>query len=222
MPSRSSRGSSGSSGIPCRSPARTARTPGAARRGRDADFPAATADVRDAEWRVAEAPRDLHDRRVEITGPAEPKMMINALNSRRAACSWPTSRTRSSPTWSNVVGGQAALADAVRRTLTFDAPDGKAYRLDDEIATLLVRPRGWHLPRTHVLVDGAPISAQPVRLRPVPLPQRRARSCERGSRAVLLPAQAREPPRGAPLERRLRRAQDALGHPARARSARPC
>jgi malate synthase len=122
------------------------------------DFLAATAGVRAADWRVAPTPDDLNDRRVEITGPAEPKMMINALNS-GAKVFMADLEDALSPTWANVVGGQLALKNAVRRTLTFDSPEGKAYRLNDDIATLLVRPRGWHLVERHVLVDSLPISA---------------------------------------------------------------
>ena len=122
------------------------------------DFLTETADVRSAEWRVADTPADLNDRRVEITGPAEPKMMINALNS-GARVFMADLEDSLSPTWANVVGGQSALRDAVRRTLIFDSPEGKAYRLNDRIATLVVRPRGWHLEEAHVLVDGAPVSA---------------------------------------------------------------
>src|SRR6476659_3268269 len=122
------------------------------------DFLRGTADVRSADWRVAPAPADLDDRRVEITGPAEPKMMINALNS-GARVFMADLEDALSPTWANVVGGQAALRAAVRRELTFDSPEGKAYRLNDDTATLLVRPRGWHLVERHVMVDGGPISA---------------------------------------------------------------
>jgi malate synthase len=122
------------------------------------DFPIATAEIRAADWSVAPAPADLDDRRVEITGPAEPKMMINALNS-GARVFMADLEDALSPTWANVVGGQAALEQAVRRELTFDSPEGKSYRLNDRIATLLVRPRGWHLVESHVLVDGAPVSA---------------------------------------------------------------
>jgi malate synthase len=118
-----------------------------------------TAAIRlDPTWRVAEAPPDLIDRRVEITGPAEPKMIINALNS-GARAFMADFEDSLSPWWSNVVGGQAALYAAVRGTLAFDSPEGKAYRLGDRVATLLVRPRGWHLPERHVLVDGEPVSA---------------------------------------------------------------
>src|SRR5207342_3105116 len=117
-----------------------------------------TADVRAADWQVAPTPADLDDRRVEITGPAEPKMMINALNS-GARVFMADLEDALSPTWANVVAGQAAIADATRGTLTFDSPEGKAYRLADDRATLVVRPRGWHLVESHVLVDGVPVSA---------------------------------------------------------------
>jgi malate synthase len=118
-----------------------------------------TAAIRlDPSWRVAEAPPDLVDRRVEITGPAEPKMIINALNS-GARAFMADFEDSLSPWWSNVIGGQLALRAAVRGTLAFDSPEGRAYRLGDRVAQLLVRPRGWHLPERHVLVDGEPVSA---------------------------------------------------------------
>ncbi|MFL5717672.1 MAG: malate synthase A [Chloroflexota bacterium] len=122
------------------------------------DFLVATREVRDGAWTVAPAPVDLDDRRVEITGPAEPKMMINALNS-GASVFMADLEDALSPTWANVVAGQAALADAVRRTLTFESPEGKSYRLADRTATLVVRPRGWHLVESGILVDGVPMSA---------------------------------------------------------------
>jgi malate synthase len=122
------------------------------------DFLPETSDVRASEWRVADAPPDLDDRRVEITGPAEPKMMINALNS-GAKVFMADLEDALSPTWANVVGGQAAIRDAVRRQLSYDSPEGKSYRLNEKIATLVVRPRGWHLEESHVLVDGVPLSA---------------------------------------------------------------
>jgi malate synthase len=125
--------------------------------GRMPDFLPETADVRAADWRVAPAPADLDDRRVEITGPAEPKMMINALNS-GASVFMADFEDALSPTWSNVVAGQAAVQDAVRRTLAFETPE-KGYRLDEKTATLLVRPRGWHLEERHLVVDGRPMSA---------------------------------------------------------------
>ena len=121
-------------------------------------FLGATREVRESDWTVAPAPADLDDRRVEITGPAEPKMMINALNS-GARVFMADLEDALSPTWTNVIGGQAALIDAVRHTLTFESPEGKAYRLNDQVATLLVRPRGWHLVESGVLVDDVPVSA---------------------------------------------------------------
>jgi malate synthase len=117
-----------------------------------------TAAIRHDSWQVAPTPRDLQDRRVEITGPVERKMMINALNS-GARVFMADLEDALSPTWDNVVQGQINLRDAVRREISFANPDGKEYRLNDEIATLLVRPRGWHLVEKHVLVDDRPISA---------------------------------------------------------------
>ncbi len=116
-----------------------------------------TADVRASDWRVAAAPVDLDDRRVEITGPAEPKMMINALNS-GARVFMADFEDALSPTWSNVVEGQLAIQEAVRRVLAVETPE-KAYRLAERTATLLVRPRGWHLEERHIHVDGRPVSA---------------------------------------------------------------
>ena len=120
-------------------------------------FLEATRSVREADWRVAPAPPDLRDRRVEITGPTDRKMVINALNS-GARCFMADLEDSNAPTWSNVVGGQVNLADAVRRTIELTGPDGREYRLTEHPATLLVRPRGWHLPERHLLVDGAPLS----------------------------------------------------------------
>ncbi|MFN8653570.1 MAG: malate synthase A [Gemmatimonadales bacterium] len=116
-----------------------------------------TREIRDAEWKVGPAPADLDDRRVEITGPVERKMMINALNS-GAKVFMADFEDALSPSWVNVIGGQANCLDAVRRTLEFTAPDGKAYALNPTIATLLIRPRGWHLREKHVLLHGEPIS----------------------------------------------------------------
>jgi malate synthase len=126
--------------------------------GEPLDFRWDTAGIRAEDWQVAPAPADFDDRRVEITGPAEPKMMINALNS-GARVFMADLEDALSPTWANVVGGQAALMDAVRGTLEFTSPEGKAYRLGDRVAQLVVRPRGWHLPEAHVEVDGEPMSA---------------------------------------------------------------
>ncbi|MBL8954140.1 MAG: malate synthase A [Myxococcaceae bacterium] len=123
------------------------------------DFLSATKAVRDGEWKVSPVPDVIADRRVEITGPAEPKMIINALNS-GANVFMADFEDSLAPTWSNLVEGQLALQGAVRRTLTYQAPEtGKQYKLNDRIATLFVRPRGWHLEEAHVHVDGAPMSA---------------------------------------------------------------
>ncbi|MBV8064833.1 MAG: malate synthase A [Actinobacteria bacterium] len=116
-----------------------------------------TAWIRDGSWRVAPAPPDLVDRRCEITGPVERKMMINALNS-GARVFMADFEDANSPTWENVVQGQVNVRDAVRREIALDTGE-KSYRLNDEIATLMVRPRGWHLVERHHEVDGEPISA---------------------------------------------------------------
>ncbi len=122
------------------------------------DFLPETRRIREEDWKVAPAPPDLEDRRVEITGPVERKMMINALNS-GARVFMADFEDALSPTWENVIQGQANLIDAVRRTISLTTPDGQEYRLQEKTAVLLVRPRGWHLVEKHVLVDGEPISA---------------------------------------------------------------
>jgi malate synthase len=121
-------------------------------------FPPETRSVREADWLVAPVPKDLVDRRVEITGPVGRKMMVNALNSgaRVFMADFEDSFT---PTWANVVEGQRNLLDAARRTIDFDADDGRRYQLVAETATLMVRPRGWHLVEKHMTVDGRPVSA---------------------------------------------------------------
>src|SRR3989440_5722501 len=113
------------------------------------DFNPATRSVRASEWKIADVPKDLADRRVEITGPVERKMMINALNS-GARVFMADFEDALSPTWANVIQGQANLQEAVRRTLEYASPDGRRYRLAERTATLVVRPRGWHLPEHHV------------------------------------------------------------------------
>jgi malate synthase len=138
--------------------ARRAERRGALAAGASLDFLADTAAMRAGDWRVADAPADLRDRRVEITGPAERKMLINALNS-GARVFMADLEDALSPTWSNVVGGQADLLRAVRRELDFTSPEGKRYQLNAETGTLLVRPRGWHLEERHVTLDGSPVSA---------------------------------------------------------------
>ncbi|MFB7471851.1 malate synthase A [Kitasatospora sp. NPDC056184] len=123
------------------------------------DFLPGTAAVRAADWKVAEAPRALQDRRVEITGPTDRKMVINALNS--GARVWLADfEDATSPTWENVVGGQINLIDAFEGRIDFTTSAGKAYTLRPaaELATVVVRPRGWHLDENHLLVDGAPVA----------------------------------------------------------------
>jgi malate synthase len=122
------------------------------------DFLPETAAVREAVWTVAPIPAPLRDRRVEITGPVDRKMIINALNS-GASVFMADFEDSNSPTWQNNIEGQLNLRDAVRREIEFSSPEGKGYKLNSESATLLVRPRGWHLVEKHILVDGAPISA---------------------------------------------------------------
>jgi malate synthase len=126
--------------------------------GQTPDFLPDTEEIRHSEWNVASTPDDLQDRRVEITGPVERKMMINALNS-GAKVFMADFEDALSPSWENIIQGQINLMDAVRRTIEFSGPDGKEYRLKEKTAVLLVRPRGWHLVEKNVLVDGKPISA---------------------------------------------------------------
>jgi malate synthase len=122
------------------------------------DFLGETQDIRDdGDWRVAPPPDDLLDRRVEITGPVDRKMVINALNS-GARVFMADFEDANSPTWRNCIDGQANLIDAVNRAISLDA-GGKHYELNDQVATLVVRPRGWHMDEKHLLVDGEPISA---------------------------------------------------------------
>ncbi|MGH8300370.1 MAG: malate synthase A [Steroidobacteraceae bacterium] len=122
------------------------------------DFLRETADVRAGDWRVSPVPADLQDRRVEITGPVDRKMIINALNA-PVRCFMADFEDSCAPSWENIVRGQVNLSDAVRRNITHaDAATGKVYRLAERTATLIVRPRGWHLPEKHVLVNGEPVS----------------------------------------------------------------
>ena len=121
------------------------------------DFSAATRAVRvDEGWRVPAAPSDLTDRRCEITGPTDARMLINALNS-GARVFMADFEDATAPTWLNLLQGQANLSEAINRGLTLTTPQ-KTYTLGDTLATLVVRPRGWHLPEKHVLVDGQPMS----------------------------------------------------------------
>ncbi|CAD2242920.1 malate synthase A [Xanthomonas arboricola] len=139
----------------------------AQRRARQAEFDAGqlpdfrpdTRAIRDGDWRVAALPSALQDRRVEITGPTDPKMVINALNS-GAKVFMADFEDSTAPSWRNLLAGQRTLAAAVRGDLSFDAPNGKHYALHPEAerAVLIVRPRGWHLDEKHVLIDGQPLA----------------------------------------------------------------
>ena len=125
--------------------------------GKLPDFLPETAEIRQSEWKVAPIPKDLLDRRVEITGPVDRKMIINALNS-GANVYMADFEDSNTPTWSNNIEGQQNLKDAIRGTIRYESSEGKQYRLGSNLATLVVRPRGWHLDEKHFLVDGKPIS----------------------------------------------------------------
>ena len=126
--------------------------------GKLPDFLAETAALRNSEWRIAPLPAELQDRRVEITGPAERKMLINGLNA-GAKVYLADLEDSMTPTWHNVLEGQINLRDAVQRTISHVNPDGKTYRLNEQVSLLFVRPRGWHMQEKHVTVDGKPVSA---------------------------------------------------------------
>src|SRR5580658_4762040 len=125
--------------------------------GKFPDFLAETAEIRQSDWKVAPIPKDLLDRRVEITGPVDRKMIINALNS-GANVFMADFEDSNTPTWSNNIEGQQNLRDAILGTIRYESPEGKKYQLGSNLATLVVRPRGWHLDEQHFLVEGKPIS----------------------------------------------------------------
>src|ERR1700730_5822285 len=125
--------------------------------GKLPDFLSETESIRQRDWKVAPIPSDLQDRRVEITGPTDRKMVINALNS-GAKVFMADCEDANAPTWANMVEGQANLHDAVRREIALRSPEGKDYRLKEQTAVLFVRPRGWHLHEKHVVIDGEPVS----------------------------------------------------------------
>src|ERR1043166_10280973 len=127
-------------------------------RGEMPRFLTETNSVRESEWQVDPVPKDLQDRRVEITGPVDRKMVINALNS-GARCYMADFEDAHSPTWAATLEGQVNVRDAVRGTVEFVSPEGKRYQLNQRVATLLVRPRGWHRPEKHLRVDGDVVSA---------------------------------------------------------------
>ena len=125
------------------------------------DFLPQTKSIREATWNVAPIPTDLQDRKVEITGPVDKKMIINALNLKEKGANvfMADLEDSNSPTWKNNIEGQINLRDAVNKNIQFTSPEGKKYELKKDLATLMVRPRGWHLNEEHVLVGGKPISA---------------------------------------------------------------
>ena len=123
--------------------------------GKLPSFLTETKKIRSGKWQVGGIPADLTDRRVEITGPVDRKMVINALNS-GAKCFMADFEDSASPTWELMIGGQINLRDAVNRTIAFTSPEGKEYKLNDQVATLIVRPRGWHLLEKHIRIDGKP------------------------------------------------------------------
>jgi len=125
--------------------------------GKLPDFLPETKAIRDGDWTCAPVPADIQDRRVEITGPVDRKMIINALNS-GAKVFMADFEDANTPRWDNNIQGHINLRDAIRRRIDYVSPEGKAYKLGEKTATLFVRPRGWHLPEKHVLVDGAPMS----------------------------------------------------------------
>jgi len=130
----------------------------ALRAGGTLDFLPETREIREGDWRVPPPPADLVDRRVEITGPTDRKLVINALNS-GASTFMADFEDASTPTWMNVVAGQRNMIDAIDRTITYDSEvDDRQYALNDETATLIVRPRGWHLDERHMRVDGEVVS----------------------------------------------------------------
>jgi malate synthase len=125
--------------------------------GKLPDFLPETEHIRNSDWTVAPLPDDLQDRRVEITGPVDRKMVINALNS-GAKVYMADFEDAHSPTWEATIQGQINVRDAIKRTISFTSPEGKSYSLNEKTATLLARPRGWHLNEKHVLIDGTPVS----------------------------------------------------------------
>ena len=178
------------------------------------DFLTETEAIRaDSGWRVAPPAPGLVDRRVEITGPTDRKMTINALNS--GAKVWLADfEDANTPLWDNMITGQLNLKDALDRSIDFTSDEGKSYQLrpDDELATIVVRPRGWHLHEKHLLIDGAAGVGQPGRLRALFLPLRAA-AARPGQGSLLLPGQDGEPPGGRLWNDAFMLAQDALGIP---------
>lgn len=130
--------------------------------GKKLDFLPETKEIREGDWKIAPLPEDMKDRRVEITGPTNRKMLINALNS-GAKMFMADLEDATAPSWYNVIDGQVNLRDAIRRQIDFEMPEtGKKYALNEKTAVLMVRPRGWHLPEKNLLIDGKPTSGSLV------------------------------------------------------------
>ena len=184
------------------------------------DFLEETREIREGDWQVAPPADDYLDRRVEITGPADRKLVINALNS-GAKGFMADFEDSTAPTWENVVLGHVNLIDAIDRTITYDASDGKHYELAEETATLLAAPARLAPQRQARQGRGHRGLRRPARLRPLLLPQRQA-PARRRLAALPLPAQDGAPPRGAAVERRLRLRRGGRSASRRARSARRC
>ena len=165
------------------------------------NFLDSTQDVREGDWQVASVLKDLEDRRVEILSPTDAKMLINALNS-GAKVFMADLEDSLAPSWENVLSGQLNLQDAVRHSLYFKNDAGKEYKLKDasELATLLVRPRGWHLDEKNVEVDGESISGSLFDFRNVLLSQRQGKDGP-WIGTLLLPTENGKPSRGKTLER---------------------
>ena len=180
------------------------------------DFLPETAEIReDLHWRVAPPAAGLVDRRVEITGPTDKKMTINALNS--GANVWLADfEDANTPLWDNMITGQLNLKDALDRTIDYTSAEGKDYALrpDGELATIVVRPRGWHLDEKHILIDGVRASGSLVDFA-LYMATSAQQADRQGQGAVLLPGQEREPPRGAAVERRVQPGPGRARHPAR-------
>ena len=185
------------------------------------DFLPETKHVRDGDWKVAPIPADLLDRRVEITGPTDRKMVINALNS-GAKVFMADFEDANSPTWANQIEGQINLKDRWAGKIDFTDPaSGKDYKLSAKPAVLLVRPRGWHLPEDHLVVDGQPMSGALFDFGLYFFLNAKTAD-RRRHRPVFLPAQVGEPPRGAAVERGVRPRRAGASESRSARSRRRC
>ena len=169
--------------------------------GEKPDFLPETKHIRESEWTVAPIPADLQDRRIEITGPTDRKMIINALNS-GSSVFMADFEDANTPTWSNLIEGQINLTDAIARTITYTDPaSGKQYKLNEKTAVLFVRPRGWHLDEEHVVVDGKPMSGSLFDFGLYFFRNAKALLARR-HRPILLPAEDGEPSGSPAVERR--------------------